>query len=120
MKIPPIKIGALVIGVLTLAHFVSCGGGATGPRYEVSTELLTVKFKEGVSDSIVRSIGSDNGLIVLFRYNFPWANAYRLRVDRTVTPANITATMIAEKLLSAYPASIDTAYAMVATLNALE
>jgi len=67
----------------------------------VSTEELIVDFYYPVTDSFAQDFAAKNGLIIRDKSSF--VPSYKFSIDRSVTPKHVTAAMVAQRLLSAYP-----------------
>ena len=102
-----------LLSTLLLASLQSCGGGPTSPDRVVSTETLIVDFYSGIDRPTVDLIAAANGLRVIRQRYWPMNPSYKMEIDRTLVPEHVTATIVAEKLVSSYADTVKSARAIV-------
>jgi len=75
------------------------GWHEAGPLTQFSTQHVSVYVPVGEPDSTVRTLLMENGLQVLLAGPSGWRRNYICRVDRAIVPWEITAQIVAQRLL---------------------
>ena len=95
------NLAAPLLLVAALAISGQGCGADTSLDSGISTEEVIVNFFHPVTDSFAQDFAARNGLII--RYKSSFVPSYKFSIDRSVTPRHVTAAMVAQRLLSAYP-----------------
>lgn len=96
-----IAISSPLLFIVALAISGQGCGAAKPLDSGISTEEVIVDFFHPVTDSFAQDFAARNGLIIRTKSYF--IPSYLFVIDRSVTPKHVTAAMVAQRLLSAYP-----------------